>query len=169
MKYHDLLSGFVTTHYPYTRPQAMKEKTKAADIAGPTLFTVLIMLSACATVRPEDQAAWVGVPVAALDTHPIFYTMPVVRTIATDGTEIRNYVNSRSVMACAGAGTIFSGTVTFATYNTFESCMQSQPTCNNIFYIKNGIVTAYTPIGSGGGRCWTDERSRPYFRGSTNY
>jgi hypothetical protein len=30
---------------------------------------------------PEDQAAWVGAPVSALDTHPIFLTMPVVRTV----------------------------------------------------------------------------------------
>jgi hypothetical protein len=55
-----------------------------------------------------------------------------------------------------------------ATYNTFASCMQSFPACNNIFYINNGIVTQYTPIGTGGAKCFTDERTRPGFSGPTN-
>jgi hypothetical protein len=39
------------------------------------------------------------------------------------------------------------------------------PTCNNMFYVKDAIVIRYTPVGSGGGRCFTDERLRPGFRG----
>ena len=28
---------------------------------------------------------------------------------------------------------------------------------------------AYTPVGTGGARCYTDERARPNFRGATNF
>jgi hypothetical protein len=38
------------------------------------------------------------------------------------------------------------------------------PTCNNLFYIKDGRVLRYTPVGSGGARCFTDERMRPGFQ-----
>jgi hypothetical protein len=36
------------------------------------------VLSGCATVHQEDLDAWKGAPVAALETHPVFMTMPVV-------------------------------------------------------------------------------------------
>jgi hypothetical protein len=127
-------------------------------------------LAGCASVsvRPEDQAAWVGTPVSALDTHPIFLTMPVVRTVTADGTEIRNYVNGRNISSCSDGGTAFSGTMTSMAYGGFSSCMQNMAACNNIFYVKNGIVTAFVPIGSGGMRCYTNARLQPGFRGSTN-
>jgi hypothetical protein len=127
-----------------------------------------VAASGCATmpsVHPEDQAAWVGVPVSALDAHPVFMTLPVVKSVAADGTEIRNYVNGGNVSACAGGGLALSPTLTAAN----ASCMQRQAACNNIFYIKNGVVTAYTPIGSGGARCYTDYRDRPGFAGSTDF
>ena len=41
-------------------------------------------------------------------------------------------------------------------------------TCNNLFHIKGGIVQSYTPIGSGGASCYTDDRARPGFSGPTN-
>jgi hypothetical protein len=40
--------------------------------------------------------------------------------------------------------------------------------CNNIFYIKDGAVTQYSPIGTGGARCYTDETDRPGFVGAAN-
>lgn len=52
------------------------------------LLFVLSSLSGCATVRQVDLDAWVGQPVSALETHPIFITVPVVKTTASDGTEI---------------------------------------------------------------------------------
>ena len=45
------------------------------------------------SVRQADLDAWVGQPVVALEVHPIFLTVPVVKTQASDGTEIWNYVN----------------------------------------------------------------------------
>ncbi len=131
-------------------------------------FALTILLAACQSVRPEDQAAWVGSPVSELDTHPIFLTMRQVRTITPDGTEIRNYVNGRDVSACSGGGSVFNGMVDYATYNSFTSCIKTFAACNNIFYINGGKVTGYTPIGTGGMRCYTDETSRPGFRGAAN-
>ena len=38
-------------------------------------------------MRQADLDAWVGQPVAALETHPFFVTVPVVKTVSSDGTE----------------------------------------------------------------------------------
>ena len=122
----------------------------------------------CASVREADLLAWEGAPVAALDTHPVFLTMPVVKTIAADGTQIRNYVNGKNTASCSTGGTVFAGAINQASYNQFSDCMQSFAACNNIFYINNGVVTKYVPVGSGGIRCYTDETLRPGYRGPTN-
>lgn len=130
---------------------------------------LLSAIAACATVREEDTASWVGQPVAKLEKHPVFLTMQLVRTKASDGTEIFNYVNARNIGACSRSGAIFATTVDMATYSGFTSCMSNVAACNNIFYVKNGTVERYTPVGSGGGRCYTDQRARPDFSGPTSY
>lgn len=122
----------------------------------------------CATVRQADLDAWVGQPVLALETHPIFLTVPVVKTQASDGTEIWNYVNGANLGQCSGGGSIYSGTVDYATYSKFSSCVQRFAACNNIFFIKDGRVVKYTPIGTGGARCYTTEQLQPGFSGATN-
>lgn len=60
-------------------------------IALATLFVATLLTVGCATVRQADVRqvdldAWVGQPVVALKTHPIFLTLPVVKTQASDGT-----------------------------------------------------------------------------------
>jgi hypothetical protein len=132
------------------------------------LTAIALTLSSCATVHQEDLQSWVGVSVDQLDKYPIFLTMQVVRTRTADGTEIRNYINGRNTASCSGGGTVFAGYVSTATYNQFASCMQTFMACNNIFYIKNGVVTQYTPIGTGGARCYTNEWARPGFKGAAN-
>jgi hypothetical protein len=67
------------------------------------------VLSGC--VNKADLDAWAGVPVAELDKHPFFLTVPVVRTMASDGTEIRNYVNGQNVASCSGGGAAFATSV----------------------------------------------------------
>lgn len=140
------------------------------------LMLVALLLSACATVREEDTAAWRGQPVSALEKHPVFVTMSLVRTQASDGTEIWNFVNSRNVRACSGfmggygQGTAAYGQLTsFSAYNGFMGCMQNVMACNNVFFVRNGVVQRYTPIGTGGARCYTDDRKKPGFMGPTNY
>jgi hypothetical protein len=61
-------------------------------------------------------------------------------TRASDGTEIWNYVNGRNISTCNRGGTLFGTTVDMATYSGFSNCMSTAAACNNIFYIKNGIV-----------------------------
>ncbi len=128
-------------------------------------------VSGCVTrqVRDEDLQVWVGRPVADLERHPVFVTLTVVRTQTSDGTEIRNYLNGRLATSCSAGGTVFRGVINSASYNTFMNCMQQVPACNNLFYVKNGIVTQYTPIGTGGARCYTDERTRPGFAGPADF
>lgn len=137
-----------------------------------TFLAVVLLCSACArppppSVHEADLDAWVGHPVAELDKHPIFLTLTPVKTVAADGTEIRNYVNSQSASGCISKGAT-NGTLNSQAYTNFTQCMLTTRACNNIFYIKNGIVERYTPIGTGGASCFADERLRPNFSGSTN-
>jgi hypothetical protein len=131
-------------------------------------LAVGLIVGSCATVHQEDLDAWVGHPVSDLDKHPIFLTQHLVRSNAADGTEIRDYVNSRNVAQCSGGGSAFSGLVNTATYNNFMNCMQRVQACHGIFYIKNGIVESVSAIGTGGLRCYTNESLRPGFSGSAN-
>ncbi len=132
------------------------------------IFIVVLALGGCATVRQEDLDAWVGKPVVALETHPFFITVPVVKTQASDGTEIWNFVNGINIGSCSGGGAIYGRRIDFSTYSQFASCVQRFAACNNIFYIKNGVIQHYTPIGTGGARCYTDDALKPNFRGSAN-
>jgi hypothetical protein len=125
-------------------------------------FAIAGAVSGC--VNKADLDAWKGVPVADLDKHPFFLTVPVVRTVASDGTEIRNYVNGQNVASCSGGGFV-GGPVDMATYSSFSSCMQKFRACNNIFYIKDGRVQRYVATGTGGAICYTDETVRPGYQG----
>src|SRR5271170_6986939 len=122
-----------------------------------TTAMLCLALSGCATVHQEDLDSWKGVPVAELEKHPFLMTLPVVRTVATDGTEIRRYVNGRNIASCSGGGSVFNGIVNMATYSTFSNCMQTFAACNAVFYIKGGYIQDVAAIGTGGMRCYTDE------------
>lgn len=131
-------------------------------------LAVILMLAvaACGSVRQEDTDAWIGQPVAALDKQPMFLAMQRVTTRAADGTEIRNYVNGANVGRCSGTGTgmLFGGEVPMATYSAFSNCMSRFAACNNIFYIKDGVVEKAVLVGSGGARCYTNENFKPNAR-----
>ena len=144
-------------------------KSKLSLALALALFGLSITLSGCAGVRQEDLASWVGQPVSALEKHPIFLTMQLVRTVTSDGTEIRNYINATSLSRCSGGGSVFSSNMNFAAYNRLASCMSNVAACNNIFYVKDGLVIQYTAVGSGGISCKTDETLRPGFSGASNY
>jgi hypothetical protein len=113
-------------------------------------FTFCVILSSCLTVRPEDRQSWTGRPVADLEKHPLFLTMALVRTRTSDGVEIRNYLNSRGVTTCSSGGAVFRDVLNSTEYSNFANCMQNVLACSNLFYISNGVVTEYVPIGSGG-------------------
>ena len=134
------------------------------------VVVIAALISAC-TVRQEDLDAWVGVPVSELEKHPFFITVPVVKTVTSDGTEIWNYVNGRNIGGCWGSGygnINTNGYLNTVNYNQFSNCVSNFAACNNIFYIKDGYVERYVPTGSGGMRCYTTEELQPGFRGSAN-
>ena len=121
-------------------------------------FTLAIALTvtACATVRKQDLDAWVGIPVEALDTHSLFITVPMYRSVTSSGIEIRNYANGGDVAQCfSNAGA--SKTGKYVNANSFTTCSSNRVVCNNIFYIKDGVVIEYAPTGS----CYTDETVQP--------
>ena len=63
-------------------------------------------LVGCATVHPEDTEAWVGQPISVLEKQPLFLTMQVVKTQASDGTDIWNYVTGQAATSCTQDGTL---------------------------------------------------------------
>ena len=143
--------------------------TLAAALAGASLVVPTVLIIGCATVRQADLDAWVGQPVAVLETHPIFLTFPVVKTQASDGTQIWNYVNGANLDQCLGGGSIHGGWVDYATYTAFSTCIKRFAACNNIFFIRNGRVLKYTPIGTGGMRCYTTQQLQPGFSGPNKH
>lgn len=132
------------------------------------LIAVIALLTISGCVRQVDLDSWVGQPVIALETHPIFLSIPVVKTQASDGTEIWNYVNSVNIGHCSGGGSIYGGLVDYGTYTAYSNCVQRAGACNNIFFIRDGKIIKYTPIGSGGVRCYTTKKLQPEYSGATN-
>jgi hypothetical protein len=95
-------------------------------------------------------------PVEALDTHSLFNTIPMYRTVTPGGIEIRNYANGTDVARCftdVGA----NRTGYFVNANAFTTCSSGRVVCNNIFYIKEGKVVEYAPTG----QCYTNSTVQP--------
>ena len=101
-------------------------------------------------------------PAEALDTHSFFITVPMYKTVTESGIEIRNYANGKDIAQCFGSGNAYaSGSNVSA--NTFSTCSSGRIVCNNIFYIKQGVVIEYAPTG----RCYTNEMVQPQKRYQT--
>ena len=86
-----------------------------------------------------------------------------------DDTEIRDYINGRNVASCSNGGTVLAGYVDMATYSRFSNCMQSVrrgPTTSATS--RMAVITQHSPIGTGGGRCCTNEQLRPGFIGAAD-
>jgi len=144
------------------------------------VLCLTVLFVACATPPPPpprvwqaDLDAWVGQPVSALEKHPFFVTRPVVRTRASDGTEIWNYVNGGNIGTCDGVGSVRGsgvrrGIINYSSYSSFTKCMEKVAACNNLFYIRDGIVERYTPVGTGGMYCITSRELRPNYTGPMN-
>jgi hypothetical protein len=121
--------------------------------------TIVLALAGCAAVRQEDLDAWRGMPVEALDTHSLFLTMPMVRTMTAGGIEIRDYSNGVRTASCETSGSaVASGA--WINSGAFSSCRSGWIGCHNLFYIRDGHVLEYAPTG----RCKTDASVRPQAR-----
>jgi hypothetical protein len=124
-------------------------------------------LVGCATVHPEDTEAWVGQPVSVLEKQPLFLTMQVVKTQASDGTDIWNYVTGQAATSCNQDGTLLGRRIGWGTYMSFTDCTSRFQACNNIFYIRDGRVQRVVVMASGGAQCSTDRRFLPTYAGPT--
>jgi hypothetical protein len=146
----------------------MNRTTKTA--AAMTIAAACAALTGgCAThqspfVSQADLDAWRDVPVAALDRHSLFLTVPMIRTVAPDGLEIRNYSNKVYASRCGGstfgtasAGRAGSNTVAYGQFTQMQSCTAGMTGCDNLFYIRDGKVLEYKAVG----RCYTNEKVRP--------
>lgn len=118
---------------------------------------VIGAISGCATVRQQDLDAWVGTPVEALDTHPLFLTMPMYRTQTDSGVETRNYVNGTEVEQCFTRMGARRNDSKYLSRSAFTTCSENRIVCNNLFYIQGGKVIRYAPTGD----CFTDDSVRP--------
>lgn len=119
------------------------------------LWVVSVVLTGCATVRQSDLDAWVGAPVAALDGHSIFVTMPMHKTITDDGTEVRVYSNTAMNESCFGGASSYGKRN--ASSAGWANCVTETRGCYNVFYIKDRKVLEYAPRGA----CYTNDTARP--------
>ena len=84
----------------------------------------------------------------------------MVKTITDSGIEIRIYVNKKNVESCfknAGINISIYNTMNYANFISFQNCISGSVGCDNIFYIKDGKVLEYVPVG----KCYTDEFVQP--------
>lgn len=126
-----------------------------------TIVTALACLALAGCVQQKNLDAWVGQPATKLESHPVFSTMNLEVRNLSDGSQMLNFVNGRQVSQCFGnaRANAFGGSVVTVTGNEF--CSTRFAACNNQFLIKDGIVQWYRPVGSGGARCFTDDRLNP--------
>ena len=125
-----------------------------------TLITLALFLNGCAklAVRQEDLNAWVGVSVEELDTHSLFLTLPVAKTITDSGVEVRVYSNKQNISSCFDTGNLDGKAYSNdATFTAIQNCSSRIVGCDNIFYIKDKMVVEYKPVG----QCYTDATLQP--------
>ena len=124
------------------------------------LITLAMFIHGCAgkVVRQEDLDSWVGVSVEELDTHSLFLTLPVAKTITDSGVEVRVYSNKQNISSCFDTGNLDGKAYSNdATFTAIQNCSSRIVGCDNIFYIKDKMVVEYKPVG----QCYTDETVQP--------
>jgi hypothetical protein len=124
--------------------------------------------------RHQDIVKWHYVPVKALDEHPLWKELALLKSVTSSGKEIRVYVNSSApeVMSRCSLGLNLSalcaiknhpctkktGLIPEKELNDFLTCSDAKAAgCNNVFYIEDGIVSRYIPVGN----CTTNEQTIP--------
>ena len=125
-----------------------------------SLITLALFIHGCAgkVVRQEDLNAWVGVSVEELDTHSLFLTLPVAKTITDSGVEVRVYSNKQNISSCFDTGNLDGKAYSNdATFTAIQNCSSRIVGCDNIFYIKDKMVVEYKPVG----QCYTDATLQP--------
>ncbi len=121
------------------------------------LITLLLLIASCAgySVRQEDVDAWKGVDSDELFTHPKFSTLPRTKQTLKLGVELYNFTNSipqKNDIDCTRRLNAFGDQDIRCTGGE-----DYEITCNHQFFVKDGKVLRYRPIGS----CRTTCSSRP--------
>lgn len=131
------------------------------QLAVTFVVALFVLVSGCAdpVVRQQDLDVWVGMPVAALDTQPLFVTISMIRTVTDSGIEIRNYASGRDFGSCTESGSAITAGA-YVNAEAFANCTSGWAGCNNIFHLKQGKVLEYAPTG----RCYTNESVWPTAR-----
>jgi hypothetical protein len=144
-----------------TRPSHRQTSTRRKHLSVTFAVGLTLLASGCANpvVRQEDLDVWVGMPVAALDTQPLFVRIQMVRTMTDSGVEIRNYASGREFASCAGTGRSLA-VGSYVSVDAFANCTSGWTGCSNIFHIRDGKVLEYAPTG----RCYTNESVWPTAR-----
>ena len=111
---------------------------------------VALVLAGCAAkrVNSDDLYAWKGVPVEALDTHPLFSTLPMTKGTGPNGIEVRTYQNSKQSSACKDA--MLGGVAVL-------DCGKQARACTTEFYVQDQRVIEALARGP----CYTDRATRP--------
>ena len=149
----------ITTSDTLSTPSATATRVKRLRVS--LVIGGSLLASACAdpAVRPRDLDVWIGMPVEALDSQPLFSGIAMVRTVADDGVEIRNYASRRDFASCAGSASAIA-TGSYVSPDAFSNCTGGWAGCSNLFYIRNGKILEYAPTG----RCSTNESVWPKAR-----
>jgi hypothetical protein len=124
-------------------------------------------LAACSSVQEKHLNRWEGQPLAALERHPIFGSLPAIRTVTPDGTLIWRYVQGFDPLKCSEGNRVVSSDINFKSYERFSICMDKKSACNHIFYAKDKLVKNYALVATGGARCTSGSKWNPDHRGAT--
>lgn len=114
------------------------------------VVTAAVVLAGCAAkmVRQDDLYAWKGMPVEALDTHALFSTLPVKKTVMDSGIELRTYENTKQSNACGASPLGGVGVL---------NCRRETRACTTEFYLRDQKVIEALARG----QCYTDSATRP--------
>jgi hypothetical protein len=107
-----------------------------------------VCLGGC--VQQADLAAWPGVSIRELQTHAFFSSLPKRVEVLGDGEELWTYSNCAATTEPVTCNPVGSSMVCTGG-DTDRVC------CHNQFFVKNGAVESYRPVG----RCRTDCSVRP--------
>lgn len=128
-------------------------------------ITATLGLAACSSVQEKHLSHWQGQPLAALEQHPTFGSLPVIRTATPDGTLIWRYVQGFDPLKCAEGNRVVSSDINFKSYERFSICMGQKSACNHVFYVKDKLIKNYALVATGGASCTSGVKWSPGHRG----
>lgn len=127
----------------------------AAGLATVAALTTVVSCGSSSpprTVRQVDLDAWTGIPLAELEMHPLFSTLPRNIRALSDGRQLWTFSNCKSIVEiyCMGS----NGLMACSGGETWRPC------CQNQFVVRDTEVESFRAVG----HCYTDCTVRPASR-----